>query len=40
MVGFAQCAWGISMKNDEKLVRVMVKTRMAKVDEVEGGCWL
>ena len=31
---------GISMKNDEKLVRVMVKQGMAKVDEVEGGCWL
>ena len=28
------------MKNDEKLVRVMVKQGVAKVDEVEGGCWL
>jgi len=28
------------MKNDEKLVRVMVKQGMDKVDEVEGGCWL
>jgi len=27
------------MKNDEKLVRVMVKQGMAKVDEVEGGYW-
>jgi len=26
------------MKNDEKLVRMMVETRDAKVDEVEGGC--
>jgi len=28
------------MKNDEKLVRVVVKQGMAKVDEVEGCCWL
>jgi len=30
---------GISMKNDEKLVRVMVKQGMDKLEEVEGGCW-
>jgi len=30
---------GISMKNDKKLVRVMVEQEMAKEDEVEGGCW-
>jgi len=27
------------MKNDEKLVRVMVKQGMDKVDEVEGRFW-
>ena len=30
----------ISMKNDEKQVRVMVKQGMDKVDEVEGDYWL
>jgi len=28
------------MKNYEKIVRVMVKQGMDKVDKVEGGCWL
>jgi len=28
------------MKNDKKkLVRMMVEQEMAKVGEVEGGCW-
>jgi len=28
------------MENDGKIVRVVVKQGMDKVDEVEGGCWL
>jgi len=28
---------GISIKNDEKIVSVVVKQSMAKVDEVYGG---